>query len=751
MTYANRRALCAAVLALVMAAPLGAGSSAAWESNTYADFIKGKFTGLSLTRDGRLTLAPKMDALFASGEAGVWCLAAAPDGSLYAGTGHRGRVYRIAADGKSSLVWNAPQPEVFAIAVDAKGRVYAATSPDGRVYRIEGGKASEWFNPKAKYIWAIALAKDGSVFVATGDQGKIYRVNEAGQGEVWYETGQTHVTALALDKDGKLLAGTEPNGILYRIDAKDKAFALYDSSLPEIRTIVPQADGSIFVAALGGGVAQKQAQAAATAAATFQGGAMVSSSITVTADAAVQQGGLDVKPKADAAKPAAADAAAAMAGIVEVSGVEKAAIIQIAPDHTSESLWSSKEENVFDMIVENGEVTFSTDVRGRIYRLSKELKSTLLVETREEEATRLAKLGKDLIAATADQGKVFRLSAGAGDSGVYESAVHDAKNVAKWGRVEWRVEGEPGQVSFRTRSGNAARPDQTWSAWSDPVNDPAKAAVASPNARYVQWQAELRSKNGKAPVLEAVAVTYMPQNTRPTVRSVQVTPLWVASPSAKTGTGATPATTSFSITVTDSGDSGPQTSSGTPTQTVNRSGLQQVTITWQADDPEGDKLLYALYYRAEDEREWKLLKDELTDNTYNQEADVFADGRYFFRVVASDKPANAPGFAKEAELISPPVLIDQTAPRVRVGAAKASGGSAEIDVDADDAASPLRRAEYSVDGKPWQLIEAVDGITDGMAEKFRIQVKGLGPGEHVVVFRVYDAAGNAGLGKAVIR
>jgi hypothetical protein len=47
------------------------GSSAAWESNTYQDFLKGRFTGISLTRDGRLTLAPALQTLAATGEAGV--------------------------------------------------------------------------------------------------------------------------------------------------------------------------------------------------------------------------------------------------------------------------------------------------------------------------------------------------------------------------------------------------------------------------------------------------------------------------------------------------------------------------------------------------------------------------------------------------------------------------------------------------------------------------------------------------------
>ena len=85
----------------------------------------------------------------------------ASDGSLYLGTGHRGRVYRIKA-GASSLVWTADQPEIFALAVDAQGALYAGTSPDGKVYRIAQGKAAEYFAPGAKYIWSLALGRDGA-------------------------------------------------------------------------------------------------------------------------------------------------------------------------------------------------------------------------------------------------------------------------------------------------------------------------------------------------------------------------------------------------------------------------------------------------------------------------------------------------------------------------------------------------------------------------------------------------------------
>src|ERR1700734_2624744 len=121
------KVLRAIALAAAISASLGAATTATWEMNTYQDFLKGRFEGLSLDRDGRLTVAPKLDTVFSSGQPTIWSIARAPDGSIYAGTGHCGRVYQITASGKSTLVWTSDQPEIFAVAVDSAGVVYAAT------------------------------------------------------------------------------------------------------------------------------------------------------------------------------------------------------------------------------------------------------------------------------------------------------------------------------------------------------------------------------------------------------------------------------------------------------------------------------------------------------------------------------------------------------------------------------------------------------------------------------------------------
>jgi len=732
---------------LFSAALVRASSPTAWELNSYRDFLAGRLNGLSLTRDGRLMLAPKTETLFASDQPIIWSVVQAPDGAFYAATGHRGRVFRIDPSGKGSLLWTADQPEVFALALDSKGVLYAATSPDGKIYRIENGKATEYFATGSKYIWALAFSRDGALFVGTGDQGRVYRVASAGKGELYYDTGQSHVTCLAIDAEGRLLAGSEPNGVLYRIAAKDKAFVLYDASLPEIRAIVPAPDGTVYAAALGGSMTRRALGGVTSAGGVPASASVPSVSTTVTVEA---QAGVEIKPKPDAAKSPDAQAPAPAAPAppaLDISGVEKSAIYRIGPDNTVESLWSSKEENVYDLVVAGGQLTFSTDGQGRIYRLTPDRQATLVAQTNEGEAIRLLATPNGLLAATGDLGKLYRLADQQGSSGSYESPVHDSASVARWGRLTWRGEWPTGSsLEFRTRSGNSSRPDKTWSDWSEPLTDPNGSPVRSPNARFIQWKAEF---NGSA-VLDSATLAYLPQNTPPVVKSMTVTAQLAAAGAAKPTAQAQPSS-SYSITVTDTGDAGATTSAGTPTQNLGRPGAEQLQIAWQAEDPDGDRLVYSVYFRGEAEREWKLLKSNLTDNTYALDADSLADGRYWFRVVASDSPSNPPASAREAELVSLPTRIDHTPPVVTLGVPKRSGSGLEIEVEATDATSPVRRAEYSLDASPWVPMAPLDGILDSPRERFLIRLENVPPGEHLVVVRAVDAANNAGLAKVVIR
>lgn len=737
------------LLTLAACAAASYGSSPrAWEMHSYSDFIGGKFTGVSLARDGRLALAPRAETLFASDQPIIWSVAQAPDGTLYAGTGHRGRVFRIDRSGKGETVWTADEPEVFAVAVDAKGVLYAATSPNGKIYRIVKGKAEEYFEPGTAYIWSLAFGRDGALYAGTGADGKVFRITGPGKGELWYQTGQSHVTCLALDAKDQLLAGTEPNGIIYRISAKDKGFVLFDADLPEIRTLVPAPDGSVYAAALGGSLRRSQLGGVQSLPGVPSSASVTVTTASITVEA--QEGAVQIKPPAPQSQAQALGMAGAAPPAIEIPGVEKSAIYRIAPDHTVERLWTSQDENAYDVLLSGGDLVIATDDQGRIYRMGPDRKVALLAETGAGEATRLLPAANGLLAATGDLGNIYRLLDQPGSAGTYESPVHDAGSVARWGRLMWRADVPGGaRVVFRTRSGNSERPDPTWSDWSQPLTDGGGSAVPSPNARYIQWRAEFTGAAGQTPVIESVELGYLPQNTPPAVRSItaSVQPPSAAKIAAAAAQGA--ASSAYTLTVTDTGDA-PSTSSGTPTQPLTRE-RGQLQISWQADDPDGDRLVYGLFFRGQGESEWKLLRDRIEETSHSIDEDVLADGRYYFRVVASDGAVNPPASARTAELVSSPVLVDHTPPSVTVGSPKRSGARVDIEFEAADATSPLRRAEYAVDAGQWVPVEPEDGVLDTPVERFTVRLENVAPGEHLVVFRAFDAAGNAGLGKAILR
>ena len=750
-----RSAALAAALAAAWPPLLFPSGTATWEMNSYNDFVRGHFNGISLSREGRISLAPKTDTIFASDQPAIWSAAEGPDGSVYAATGHRGRVYRIDRSGKSTLLWTADQPEVFALAVDPGGIVYAGSSPEGKVYRIENGKASEYFAPKARYIWCLTLAPDGALYVGTGDQGKIFRVESAGHGEVYYETGQAHVTGMAVDSQGRLLAGTAPNGILYRISARDKAFVLYDANLPEIRAIVPMPDGSVYAAALGGAVARQTqaANQAALGAGAGLGVPMATSTITVEAQAG------DIKPPVQPQPQPQAQPAPGVPAVsaqftpgVDLTGVDRSAVYRINPDNTVETLWTSKEENVYDLLALERQLLFSTDVSGRIYGLTPDRRVTLVTQTNEGQATRLLPSDHSILAATSNMGRILRLGEGPGSSGAYEAPVHDSGTASRWGSLSWRADLPAGcSIQFRTRAGNSAKPDRTWSEWSEPLTNPAASRIASPNARFIQWKAELAGGGGATPVLDNVTLAYLPQNSPPVVRSINVAAQSSAAPPSAKPASSPASSAAYTVTVTDGGDAGAATSSGTPSQTLPRAASQQVLVSWQADDPDGDRLVFAVYFRGDDETQWKLLKAGLHENSLAFDADVLADGKYYFRVMASDRESNPPSTAREAQLVSAPVIIDNTPPTVTVGAVRRSGPAAHIEWEARDAASSLRHCEYSLDAASWIPVEAADGVIDSPHESFALDLTALAPGEHLVVIRVADSANNTGVAKVILK
>ena len=95
-------------------------------------------------------------------------------------------------------------------------------------------------------------------------------------------------------------------------------------------------------------------------------------------------------------------------------------------------------------------------------------------------------------------------------AGTFTSRVLDTgQDDSDWSTLEAAVSALTGTtLTFETRSGNTATPDASWSAWQ--AVGPG-AAIASPNARYVQYRAIGSSTDDTAtPTMQQVTVRYQP-------------------------------------------------------------------------------------------------------------------------------------------------------------------------------------------------------------------------------------------------
>ena len=720
------RWLAISLLATLQPGVVSAAATQSWELSTYGQFLAGTFTNIALDREGVLRVAPSLDVMHESEQAVVWSLAHSQDGTVYYGTGHQGAVFRVAPAGAGELLWKAPEIEVFALAVGADGDVYVGTSPKGKVYKVTpSGDASEFFDPGEEYIWSLVFDQDGRLIVGTGGGGKVYRVMPGGTGQVWFESGQRHVMSLALDAAGNLLVGTDPAGILFRVSSDGTAFALHDSDLPEVRAIAVGSDGAIFFAAMGGGM-DRIMQAIPDQQAPIQGGATIS-----------QTGAPVATQRVSSVVSYAQQPQVVYAG-------ERAALMRIVDGRTVEKLWTSNEEQLLGMSLsadEDAGVLFATDRGGRIYRTGLDRRLSLVSQTGKSQLTVLMTGSQGMLAGSAHSGALYRLNPRPAESGVYETAPRDTGAVSSWGELSWRASVPEGAgLEIRTRSGNMHRPGPGWSPWSEPLADSNGSPVSSPPARFLQWQATLR---GEA-TLSAVRMHYLPQNSAPVVRSVNVVPETTQSDSAS-DSQSSDATSSYSITVSASGESSPPT----PTAQQGNSGsVRKLAIVWSAQDPDGDKLRAEVSFRGEGETAWKTIRKDLPGPKFSIDSDALADGRYEFRVRVDDGLVNPAGRSLSADRISSSVLVDQTPPSITVLPA---GREGEPRFMASDAVSAIRVAEYSVDAGDWKPVLSDDGLLDARQETFTLRLEDLEPGEHLVVLRVRDRAGNTALGKSLLR
>ncbi|MBA3515971.1 MAG: hypothetical protein H0T77_16550 [Pyrinomonadaceae bacterium] len=705
-----------------------AGQPVIWETSGRAELLKGDARGVSITDTGVLMLAPNFTEIFNTEQAFIWSSAIDSQGAVYLGTGHDGKVYRVGAEGRGTLLYDAPELDITALAIGRDGVLYAGSSPEGKVYRItSGGPAEVYFDPPDKYIWSLAILPDGAVAIGTGDNGKLYRVSSAGakpESSLLISTNQTHVISLAVTAQGDLIAGTDPAGLVLRISPDGKAFALFDAQLREIHALAPAPDGSIYALALSDAASTSRPQAApGPAVQPSDSGGTPTTSVTITA--------ID-----EAGTPTQAPGATQRSR-TDLSNA-RSAVFRILPDGAADVVWSSSSVTAFSIAaaLQPGSVLIGTADKGRIYSVTNDGRDTLLLQSTEGQISSFLARGGQVYAASSNQGKLLRFGNELVTGGFYESPVRDAKLTATWGRVFWRG---GGSIELQTRTGNGERPDSTWSEWSAAYRNPEGNQISSPRARFIQWRAALRSAPGASSStwMEDVSIAYLPRNVAPEVLSITALPVGIGLQSV-VQMQVDPNVESSGLDPSLFG-----AAAQVPPRRLYQRGAR--SFQWQAEDRNGDTLEYAVYYRALAESTFRLLKDKLRENFYTIDGATLADGRYIIKIAASDAADNPVGQALSGERLSEAVDIDNTPPAVKLAGQPQVRLERVLAVfDVQDATGKVKRADASIDGTLWSPIFPDDGIADSGNERYSLDFAGLAQGEHTISLRAFDISGNVG-------
>ncbi len=455
------------VLAYSLATPAQAVRPKIWQQQGREVFAAGEATGISITHDGLLQLAPALKAFATLDAERIWSLVEGPDGRIYAGTGDEGKIFWVDAAGRSELLFDSPEVAIHALVMGDDGHLYAGTAPDGLVYKIDlDGRATTLTHTGEHYVWDLTFGAKGQLFAATGEGGKVLSIPATGEAEILYDPPDRHVMSLQAVA-GRLYAATAGAGRIYAIDIDGGTRLLCETDQNEVNDLVAGADSLLYASAM------------------------------------------------------------APSGKDGVPPDKTSVLYRIDRRGAVHPVWEGEETTIFDLILDRqGRLVAATTKPAQLYRFEKLGRPVTLVQFEQHNPSRLLQTSAGVTyIGMAQAGQLWRLDQENRSKGHFDSSVEDFLLHSRWGHLSWRAEIPGGtEIVFQTRSGNSAEPDETWSKWSPPLAR-SGLPIESPEARFLQYRALFKSsEENRTPVLQEVTISGQQTNLRPEILKLETYP-----------------------------------------------------------------------------------------------------------------------------------------------------------------------------------------------------------------------------------
>ncbi len=680
--------------------------------------LEGDFEGASVSGDGVVRAGPEQKVVVDGVAGAVLALARAGDGQLYLATAAPGRVLKI--DGsKTEEVFTSDKPLVTALLPVGKDKLVALTAPDGGAEVIDLGtnKRTSIVAKDVKLLLGGVVVDDVVYAVGGGDEGGV--VLRLASGAKDFEIIATTTEALrsvAAAKVGgkvRLVAGSSDEGIVYDVDVAGtvgkNVRALLDATPGEVTTLAIGADGTVFA-----GLVDSDAKLSKQA----------------TAKAKDDAGDDDKGAK----KPAKAR---------KVKGGE---VWRLAASGAARVLFSSKEHGPYALALQGSRLLVGTGPEGRVVDVEANGLSRPGVWTRRsgnDEVTALLVEKAGVLAGTSHAGAVLFFGSGTLAKAAYLSPSLDADARARFGLARVRVTKGTAKVALRT--GNTKEPDETWSAWSaSAAASMSGVSLAAPVASYAQLKVELSA----GAEVTGLHLAYLVDNRAPEIVSVDVlAPGWKVISNAREP----PETRSVTFNDKPFAKFLDRRGGQNPTLDERPYGKQSFDVGFRTvyafvEDADKDALRYRFWLGAAGREgtvsSWSLLEDWSEAPFASFEASRLKDGDYRVKIDVDDSLTNGAARALSDGRVSPPFVVSHQSPRATDASAVRTKGGVRVRLKVD-AALPLVSVRCSVGLSPWMPLDPSDGILDGSAESFDVELP-ASESVNAASCEIYDEALNFG-------
>jgi len=326
----------------------------------------------------------------------------------------------------------------------------------------------------------------------------------------------------------------------------------------------------------------------------------------------------------------------------------------------------------------------------------------IVADMEESRITMLRNIDENLWIGSGYPAKIYKFTNKKLKEGEYISSVFKGGVSVIWGTLNNESEGD---IDFFIRGGKKEEVDSSWSKWQKIEKN------IKTEEPFIQWKAVLK-ENGS--YLKGVSISYGKYNSPPEISKVKVLPPKIGSSKASEGSsflGAIPPEEKERLSrmgffIPDDA-------------VIIGEGVR--CIYWEADDPDGDRLVYDVFV-SRDSKNWDKVGENLYESSYYLNTSAYPDGYYYIKLIASDKRDQSNPLRAEKEIS---FLVDQTPPVFKDIKKKYTGDSVLVSGTVKDELSSILGVMYNTaetQKLQWERAQAEDELFDEKEEKFYFKV-----------------------------